>query len=54
MSSFTVLGGNDGCTTRRFWDAAAIVMKAKSLIGSKFNFIIAGLVAWPGAFSMMV
>src|SRR5258706_13553798 len=53
ISSLTLRGGNDGCTTTRFWDSAAIVMKEKSLIESKGSFINAGLVAWPGAFSMM-
>jgi hypothetical protein len=54
ISSFTLLGGNDGCSTSRFCDSAAQVMKAKSRIESKLSLMSDGLVACPGATSRMV
>jgi len=41
MSSRTVFGGKDGCTTIRFCASATSEMNAKSLTGSKASFISA-------------
>ena len=54
INCLIVRGGNDGCTTTTFCASEALEIKLKSRAGSKFSFISAALVAWPGALSKIV